>query len=106
MLGGEGGGLLFAAEFFCCGGGELLVELLDALVLAVVDAVGLLEVGGGVAAALFEAGECGRGCGCSLLELFAAAAELVELLLQVGEAGFEGSALVLEGLRPPAGGGR
>ena len=67
VLDGEGCGLLFAAEFLCCGGVELLVELLDALVLAVVDAVGLLEVGGGVAAALFEACERGRGCGCGLL---------------------------------------
>ena len=76
---------------------ELLIELLDALVLAVVEAGGLLEVGGGVAAALFEAGERGCGCGCRLLELFAAAAELVELRLELGEGGFEGGALVLEG---------
>ncbi len=97
VLDGEGGGLLFAAEFFSCGGGELLVELLNALILAVVEAGGLLEVGGGVAAALFEACERGRGCSCGLLELFAPAAELIELLLQVCEAGFEGGALVLEG---------
>ena len=48
--------------------------------LAVVEAGGLLEVGGGVAAALFEAGERGGG-GCGgLLELFALAAEVFDLL--------------------------
>ena len=56
VLDAEGGGLLFTAQFFCGRGVELLFKLLDALALAVVDAVGLLEVGGGVAAALFEAG--------------------------------------------------
>ncbi len=97
VLDGEGCGLFFAAEFFRCGGGELLVELLNALVLTVVDAIGLFEVGGGVATAFFEAGECGGGCSCGLLELFAAAAKLVELLLKLGEVGFERDALVLEG---------
>ena len=99
VLDGEGCGLFFAAEFFCGGGCELLFELLDALALAVVDAVGLLEVGGGVATAFFEAGERGRGCCGCLLEFFAAAAELVELFLKGGEVGFEGDALVLEGCR-------
>jgi hypothetical protein len=99
VLNGQGGGLLFAAEFFCGRGFELLRELLDALALAVVDPVGLLEVGGGVAAALFEACEGSGGGGCCLLQLFAAAAELVELFLKSGEVGFKGDALVLKGRR-------
>ena len=44
VLNRKGCGFFFAAEFFCSGGCELLVELLDALVLTVVDTVGLLEV--------------------------------------------------------------
>ena len=82
VLDSESGGLLFAAELFCSRGGELLVELLDALVLAVVDAVRLFEVGGSVAAALFKSGESGGCCGRCLLELFATAAEQIELLLK------------------------
>ncbi len=44
VLNRKGCSLFFAAEFFGCGGCELLVELLDTLILAVVDTVGLLEV--------------------------------------------------------------
>ena len=51
----------------------MLVELLDALVLAVVEARRLVEVGLGVAAAFFEACERCGGCGGGLLELFALA---------------------------------
>ena len=51
----------------------------------------------GVAAALFESGEVGCCCGGRLLELLALRAEFFELVLEVGEAGFEGGALVLEG---------
>ena len=59
VLRGERGGLFFAAKLFRGGRGKLLVELLDALVLAVVEARGLVEVGLRVAAALFETGEIG-----------------------------------------------
>ena len=62
-LRGELGGFFFAALLLGGGGGELGVELRDALRLAFVETVGLLEVGVGVAAALFEAGK--RGCGCA-----------------------------------------
>ncbi len=82
MLDGESGDLLFATELFCSGGDELLVELLDALVLAVVDAVRLFEVSGGVATALLQASESGGSCGRCLLEFFATAAKQVKLLLE------------------------
>jgi len=59
---GELGGLLFAALLFGRGGGELGVQLRDALGLGFIETMGLLEVGVGVAAALFEAGER-RSCG-------------------------------------------
>jgi hypothetical protein len=77
VLDGEGGGLLFAAQLFGSGRGKLLVELLDALALAVVEACGLVEVGGGVATAFFEAGERGCSFGCGLLEILTTATKLV-----------------------------
>ena len=75
---GEGGDFFFAALLFVRWRVELLLELRDALLLAVVEASGLLEVGVGVAAALFEAGECGGGCAGGLLQLFAAGAEAAD----------------------------
>src|ERR1700733_542771 len=67
------------------------------MVLAVIEARGLVEVGSGVAAALFETRESGCGCGCGLLQIFALATKLVKPLLQGDEGCFEGSALILEG---------
>ena len=65
VLYSELGRLFFAALFFCGGAGDLRVELIDALLLRIEETVGALEVGVGVAAALFEARERGGSDCCA-----------------------------------------
>ena len=106
VLGGEGCGLLFAAEFFRCSRRRVAGR-----------AAGC--AGSGRCRGGWSARSWRRHCGGALrgrrarrrlrgglLELFAAAAKLVELLLQLGEVGFERWRARSRRPRPPAGAGR
>ena len=93
VLAGEGSGLFLAGELFRGGLPELAIELGDALFLTFVQAGGLFEVGGGVAAAFFQSREGSGGFGGFLLEVFAFRAKLLQLPLNVREAEFQGGAL-------------
>ena len=68
---GKLGCFLFAALFLVGRRSKLPFKLRDALSLTLKQAIGLLEVGVGVAAAFFKPRERGSGGACGGLKLFA-----------------------------------
>ena len=70
--------LFFAARALSGCTGVLAFEVVDALLRGVAHALVLLEVCGGVAAALFKAGECGCCSGCCGLYFLALAAKVFD----------------------------
>jgi hypothetical protein len=96
VLRSELGGLFFAALLFGGSGGELGVELSDALRLAFVEAVRLLEVGVGVAAAFFKPRERQQRQQRRLADP-RAEAQCGDLFGEFGDLGLDRGALGLEG---------